>query len=542
MSEPEAPEELLAILYEYLRRGDEERAIELFRKHSQENQFETFLNMVNTSKYEVYDVGEYIVVLAEIPNRGNHVFVIGLDDNYNFFCHNLPEESASRILPGAMTASTIRNEMGFDYHVWEISEMGRLPRARIRIQGDVVITIEEIFQSEDELLFYLYTTILEALFRVSRGVFLHPLPPIILRTIRVANCKTIEDMHRILRRGLTKLSELTLHRILKEISKILPKYVPKNDPRYIYGCYDRDACIDLILQIIDSYVRDAIRDICESERILNIHLGNHQIKIIGVLERNIRDTIGGNWDLPQDRIRIYVLRPHVIVALHDEHKSASLEVPMCILSVSSLRVGPLQVTRHRRVRIRSEAIMRLKVAVVDLCGVDPRMILPIESFFGFRGYMDTVGSDIFVRREVINVDSLRILLELAIFYMRPDPRFEKVIPLLYRGARICAFIIDPCDKDAIKKLSKQINLFWISTRGSWPIVIAEYKSEEEADLRSKTFETLDRYIKSVSRRTVAPSRYIWIRRQDRNILMNTIRECISDIIRHYIRTLRRSRM
>lgn len=147
----ESPEELLDRLYTYLSRGKIDFAVRVFRDNSSSNQLSVFLRAVKSDKIRTIRTADYIVLLSNVRDHGLQSFVIGLDENYKFFCHNLPRDATRYILRcGNIDDLAVRKFMGFDFHAWETNYQS-LENTRIRLQGDLVIKVEKIFGSFQDL-------------------------------------------------------------------------------------------------------------------------------------------------------------------------------------------------------------------------------------------------------------------------------------------------------------------------------------------------------------------------------------------------------
>ncbi|MEX0569105.1 MAG: hypothetical protein Q6363_008120 [Candidatus Njordarchaeota archaeon] len=78
----------------------------------------------------------------KVANFYNVFFVVGLDDEYRFFCHRIPWRLDFRIWKEdwPITYWHIKNWMGFDMHWYQID--GKIPfHKNIRVQGDIIFTL-----------------------------------------------------------------------------------------------------------------------------------------------------------------------------------------------------------------------------------------------------------------------------------------------------------------------------------------------------------------------------------------------------------------
>ena len=527
----QAPEEILSTLYRYLSQADKMSAEMLFKTHSHTNQFETFKRLLSLSIREVYNVGEYIVVFSGSQSFGDQVFVIGLDDNYNLFCHNLPERSLSRYNLKKLGARAVRAAMGFDYHVWEAKKVGLKPGIRIRLQGDIVVTIEKIFESDDDLFMFLYRIVLSSLANINSDSMSSILRSIILRKLKQGKqyCSPEEILEEI-RGELHRLGSLALSRIVGGLKEIISKQIVggaihRNEyPREEYDL------VEEIIRLIDLYVRWVIENICYFENILNVNVGNHHIKIIGVTERDLTNLLNLTPPPSSNLMRIYVLRPHTITAIHDEHRAASLEIPRCVLTIGTLRVGPLQV-----VRVPIEVInriIRIKVVAIDICGIESWRVLTPE-FRSLRTQGPALsGTELFVCRTIMNTQSSRVWADILLWYARPNWQTNSFLPACFYGARVCLIVVDLSDEGAVHSVPRYIEQFWRITRNSWPIIVVGYKTR--GDLDYETSRILREYIRKISEKTVVPSRYVEVYGGNRGSVRNAIVGCIRDLINYFL--------
>lgn len=525
MNELVSPSEVLSQLYQYLLHGNREKSVELFAKNSAQNQLRTFLNMLRAPDLDIYNLGEYIVVFTKKGSRTRHIFVIGLDDNYRFFCHNLPDESAKRITPENLSVQTIREEMGFDYHLWEVMEKGLAPRIRIRIQGDIVIQLEEIFETDSELYSYLYQLIILVLLRRIKGFRLSVLESGERKTLRYSKSRTPEEFLRTLRNYLESLSEYDLAKVLEFLRKVSLKEYGQRPKR------DANHNIDDAIEIINKYTRKVLKMIFDLEAILNLQVGNHIIRVIGVSEWDIIRLLRSDNPPPRNMIRVYVLRPHRILVLHEEHGAASLDVPRSILRIQTLRVGPLQVTRPPRPRPR--AFLQIKIVVVDLCGLDPIVIMPRSFITSWRYYLEILGVQPYIYSHEVNVDGRKILCRANLWYIRPEFIPETVYRTYFKGSVLGIFIVDVADRFAIQKLKQHVDYFWANTNPGTPIVIVGYRRRNECYERPEITDELKKFSEELSKRIGVPSTFVEV---------NGSRRVLRDIIISHIERVSRQQL
>lgn len=333
-----SPEELLDVLYQKLQ-TNKIHAEKFFTKNSAPNHYLTFRRALN-GRFFVMRTNEYVVICRRGSNQGLwRVFVVGLDDNYRFFCHNLPIEYLEKDLSNINDAF-IRGAMGFDKHVWEASSVEQ--GDRIRVQGDLMVEVHRIFRSEEEMYHYIIMEFFESLCRdffehmfydvafrlmndeISRGrfsKFLSYLKSYVFALIIDAMRGKIEILHDLFLR----------HNMLGEFSLML-----KESKRDKLAFKLTDLVIDLL--------KNAARSISLRERRYRFSIGNHSILLIGVH----RSSFPNETIIPaslRDNRRIITFRPQSILFLHDEHKAVNLDVGPCIISINTLNVGTAQVRR-----------------------------------------------------------------------------------------------------------------------------------------------------------------------------------------------------
>jgi len=311
-----SPEERLDLLYELLVKRDP-NAIALFAEYSQPNQFLTFLQSAPFHQRNIIEKNdEYIVIIRGLDYPASvNIFVIGLDDNYNFFCHRLPERR--RLDSPKFSASVVRNLMGFDLHYWEVSGGDYAPRLSVRVQGDIVFRFIDVFENEVE--FFLTFLIYQLSIRY----------PAIL-SVYYGNSK----MKSYLRDFSKKIFYLSPSIVNSVLRVTLGKYyILAQD--YFDKLYEK--------------TRSSIKTLQQRESRLRLVLGNHHINMIGVPLRSLPRNIISMFHVQTLGIlnRIFiVLRPHHITILHDEHKSVDMFIPMSFVFIDTLDTSGLQVRRE----------------------------------------------------------------------------------------------------------------------------------------------------------------------------------------------------
>ncbi|GEM_PF-4104261 len=522
-----SPLELLGKLFEYLSRGDSRRCVELFARNSSSNQLRTFLNIFRADQIKIHNVGEYVVVFTETRNHGKYIFVIGLDDNYRFFCHNLPEDSVGRLDPNNLSVEAIRREMGFEYHIWEVAEQGFMPRTRIRVQGDVVIGVEEVFENEDLLYAHLYKHVMFLLLR-RRG--LRPNISIVSelrRRLKIESLGTPEEVLEYLKEYVLELKGNDLARmlgLLRRISAVSPGIWSDKS--------DLNLLIDEMLRSIDKQVRRILEIIFDLEAILNLRLGNHIIKIIGVNEWDIIRITKSEEPPPRNFVRVYVLRPHRVLVLHDEHGATSFDIPRSVIRIQTLRTGPLQITRHQTTR--SRAFLQMKITIVDLCDIDPIMIMPRGFITSWRNYLEILGVQPYVYSHEVDVNNKRILCRVNIWFIKPRLIPDVVYRTYLKGALLGAFIIDLTDRWAVDKLRRHMAYFWANTSYGNSIIVVGYKPKHGGRNYSRTVSKIKDLIDEFSQRLGISIVFIEIEHGKRKIFRDVLIDVIEKITRRQL--------
>ena len=306
-----SPEEKLYKLATYLRSRDP-RALELFASNSSLNQLLTFLQSgLFSSGNQIAIMGEYIV-LQSCCLRNDCIFIIGLDDNYRFFCHRLPTGRYGPSIDG-LNEEKVRDLMGFDYHAWEMRKEKYREGVRVRLQGDIVLRFERIFNSEEEIYAYL-----------CLGVF-----------FEIANV-SISPPDRLLREIIRRIREISDQVIEIDDPIRILKYILGG--AYVIAASHQDRIVEEMRRISSN-----IRYL---EHKLNIVIGNHRLHIIGVIGMDIVRSFRIRIPELNERNSILVLRPQNIIAMHDEHKTASLYVPRSIIRINTLEASPHRVARE----------------------------------------------------------------------------------------------------------------------------------------------------------------------------------------------------
>ena len=346
--------------------------------------------------------------------------------------------------------------MGFDIHYWE-ADSGKLwSGVRVRLQGDIVVRIERIFYDPEQAINHLYFKILNSynnkdIKRISLRLF---------RAVSSAILKARYDQKKFLielKNNLLMLPSWTLYQILRKLHPL------KYSGSRVIGQAGEIA--DEIVRIINERIKNILSSLLVEEKILNIRAGNHRIKVIGIPENVIRERLNlGNTE-NQAGLRIFVLRRHEIVALHDEHKNVSLEIPPSIIVLDALRAGTLQV-RRTVFTIERILILRAKVRVIDFCGCGS------QNIFGQRIVRNNFGLplEVLIERTPLRVAGRRGLLEILIHYSILDSPWDLLKDIYSRGSLFGIIIID--DSNNHKKIiSTAVNNFLKNMKRKIPVLI-----------------------------------------------------------------------
>ena len=382
-----APEELLEKLYSLLREKNIIEALDLFEKNAAPNHLLTFCNAVSFYNC-VKRTDSYIVIIKSgIFLPVVDVYVIGLDDNYKFFCHNVPPVPYSEVVSISVD-DDVKRIMGFTRHIWEVRDIR--PGEIIRLQGDVVVEVIHVFDDELKIYYFLTVDIVRNLFQVLlpdelRGLIIDDVMGFMDDMTRFVFMGKFRMINKYINASLASLVLYLalyskLHSIFTMDSPILGNimnYLALNLDREPYDILKRMLSnqrelvemrdyVDFmfLVSIIQRLIRDTISKIPEFEKKITYTIGNHRIMLMGLDIGDPFEIIGNNIFVPQsllDRSITLLLRPQNIVALHDEHKMSSIYMPPSLIRIRTLQVGRAQVTRE--MPIFQEQVDRLKISV-----------------------------------------------------------------------------------------------------------------------------------------------------------------------------------
>jgi len=368
-----APEELLEKLYILLKRREYDEAIEVFRQNAPTNHVLTFIRTI-PFKYVVKTENYVVIIKHSTFGLNADVFVIGLDDNYRFFCHNtglVPRDVAYNI----RCDDDVKNIMGFTKHVWEAKQL--CEGDVVRLQGDVTIRILRVFNDTTELYNFLLADVLcEIIHRSMQGhletilndeaeldAFFEYIDQLIKQNkygkargymkaiaifwaIHILRLNELGSFLNMAKEYMEELREMFDEAEIELVFKLAVE-------PWIIQKLKYNEVLDLLSNFLLGLARIIAQKIPLYERRLRYTLGNHTVMIIGVtdirwLDWNMNRPI--NIIMPHTlvfrRDTIITLRPQVITALHDEHKKSSLMIPLGIIQVDTLPTGPMQVTRE----------------------------------------------------------------------------------------------------------------------------------------------------------------------------------------------------
>ena len=480
-----SPEEKLDTL-ERLLLTDKSKAHEFFARNSQGNH-ELVLNNLLEYPYTIRRTEDYIILMSRVGGD-TRVSIIGLDDNYNFFCHVLPQLSDDEIrsLDINPTDDLIRRLMGFDKHIWEITECGISPGLSVRAQGDVVVRFERIFDDEDELYAELFAVIIN---KILSSIFPRIANQNIFNTLTTRVSGIILNYLRV-------SGEWDSTRLARLLDQTYRGYIPNFSLEMPRGPLSSNPPVRLgILRKAVEFTEEILDILPEYERIIIGRIGRHEVRIVGVRDRSLNVAI--NSVVGALRIThiagdtIYVLRPTTITFIHPEHKSVMLDIPRSIIRIDTLR--------GMNVRTILYGIMPLIRVKVMILGSDSKTSFIRRIFNGFTiEYKSTVGADFYVYTTRTTFTFGPTLLEFLIWDISTSPIFDCQRPLYYRGARAAIFFFDVTDKESFLKLPDIINEFWRYSGGTWPIAIIGDTSNTNSKKREVPREIAEKYVQRLS--------------------------------------------
>ncbi len=525
-----APEEKLDVL-ERLLLTDKSAACDFFAKNAQREHIELFRELLKYP-YTVRRTNEYIIIIAE-GGTEKYVSIIGLDDNYNLFCHTLPiiSEQDIKLLYESPTDGLVRRLMGFDKHIWEVLGEDIYSGLTVRMQGDIVVRFNRVFHDEEELYAGLFGVIFNK-------VLSHYFPSIVGLNI-------FETLTTI-------VSNIVLDSIRSGTMDVIPKRIRSLEALYnqhIQSMEDRMRSRDTTMahRIISTTLGDFFERVAELtedilsvlphyERVIRGRLARHEVKVIGVTEGLLHRAINDfNNELSPAhfvRGRIYVIRPSTITFFHPEHKSITLDIPRCILDIDVLRsIGA------------AIGIPLLRVKVV-LLGPDRKSLFIRNIGRGFHiSYRSVTGADFFVyaaRRLLFpfGVVSLEFLIWDIASYAMDLPS----VSLYCRGSRAAIVFFDVTDKESFLQLPHLISIFWRNSGAAWPVAIVGDISNVGERKREIPIETAREYARRLSETIGCEIPYIELHINEANRLTEVFHALARIIMNYYRRRfLRRIR-
>lgn len=312
---------ILIVLLDMLKKREWGRAIKFFRYYSRGEHPERFKRLV----YELFDypeiirfTGSYIFACFKPSVEYWRCSVIGIDDEGYFFVHNLDGNFVD-IVFDVFDDSTIRKILGFTHHLSEVKFLRT--GMSIRIQGDVVLDVLELFGDESRALLRLLIIFVESLVK---------------RVYNAPNYK-INDIpvelwiygYEFFREWIRPLMRETFLQALKNNNTEVLNYLT-DLTGYPYALLEQEHYIDLL---VNSLLDNAWRAVASKEYRLKFLIGDHEIHVIGMA----RSTVHPRWLVPlEDNNTFIVLRKNTLIALHPEHKRRELSVPPGIYRIRTL--------------------------------------------------------------------------------------------------------------------------------------------------------------------------------------------------------------
>ena len=413
--EQKSPEELLEEILYLLRKGDRDaiyRAYRIFSRNSDDNHSSRFSTALR-SLSGVRKVGEYVVLFYGRDRKSGFISVVGLDENYRFFCHVLPGTYSCEDFV-SFDESKIRDIMGFDVHVWEAKSL--YPGLRIRFQGDIVLTLERIFEDDKQILnvislfiahqlaFYVVLDINTRLaWEIFRGIYefrfyfddIDKLVKFLLNITR-DYYKEIKDKKALLHFAMDP--NTNIDDFIKNYDKINSKcisYVYKTsillcvlylflDKSLLHEAFNSKNPLAKLIKLIPVASKKSLSLLPNLERRYRITLGNHTIKLTGIFLPLliVRSSPLGMEYRPPNRAIFIVLREQVISAIHAQHGCIDLKIPPCVLAIGTLLQNRLSASMLQILMpiLTVSTLSRLEYQVDSLS--DMELPISIESIVG----------------------------------------------------------------------------------------------------------------------------------------------------------------
>lgn len=409
-----APEEKLYILYRLLATNNYLDASIFFKMYSTMNQYKTFLQAIKNEVANIIMLRDYIIMLSR-----NSVFVVGFDDNYRFFCHNIPDRIDD--LSEISSENDLKRLMRFNLHYWELENESIIrPPVRIRLQGDIILGIDEQFNSLNSLLVWLGYKFIEYLFKkLSRKVILG-----MLERLRIMiDTNNLEAL----------LEELKFLLETDYKSYLLRIKLMINSFHFQYFHYRSTACeskifeSDFVICLIREILMDIFNKIRRLERRIIVRIGNHKITLIGVPLDEIRTFSFEILRLSSNpRASFLLLRRQTIYAHHDEHNDVALSINPSIIHFETIPAGPYQVTRDNLLFEsidlatlsifcnRKKNISNLRIEEIEIKRNIPIKILVLTDPIKYRKYIMLADTNIYYLCENPNFETLKLLIGFSI--------------------------------------------------------------------------------------------------------------------------------
>lgn len=429
-----SPEEKLNLLFELLLKRRLSEALSFFQKNASPPHVARFeIALVGVDSIRM--ISHYIFLISELPMKT--AFVIGLDDNYRFFCHNLVSSKVS-------SEEELRDVMGFDVHWWEVDEHSLYEGIRIRMQGDLVISIIKILEGElDKALYsYLVWEMLSQLLRITNKELYEALREVILDNW---GCDG----------RLIKAIETFLNEKLRD--NISSKFYFNGLAKALFGLSMES--IDRIFKFLAQYVhlkaKRTLNMLLQEEKSITFLLGRHRIKMIGV---NGRDVFMSLWNLRLENMAstVYLLRKQLVVFYHPEHKTTDIELPPCIIRLDTLRSGvlgrvlilPSAIAQH--ILSIPSKMMTIYLAVIGIRDED-RLAISWPYSEGRVGVAPATLKNVFILKDAFYMGDEWIKVRFVIQDFKPDSIDE------YYVSRADAILLVSSDQDELLSLAEAVS-------------------------------------------------------------------------------------
>ena len=369
MSSLSSPEEMLDHFYRLLLK-DKLKALEFFSRFAGENHTARLSAFIDDI-VDVWRTDEYVVIRIRSPDGRLedvfHLLIVGLDENYRFFCHPLSfgngqENVLLDISLEDFDDYLIRGLMGFTHHAWEACWEEICEGMDIRLQGDIVVHVERVFRSEEELVVFLLYNLLFSGDYMFWEKFLNNF--LVREFMETSEPRKLQRLVRMLM-GIEELGYLMDPKDIESLMEMrrhladnargnITCIVPRFGAVPMWTYFDQGTwsiARKLLWRIMQDDPLEALRIVIEYyERRFRIRLHNHTITLIGIPYMpfvELRDEILVE---PESIYLDFVLvREQIITAQHPEHGVASLKLPRSMISIGFLTTDQtlIQIAQQR---------------------------------------------------------------------------------------------------------------------------------------------------------------------------------------------------